>query len=146
MEVGLCYSGFLQETKPIECILLCHQEYTCVYMHYMHYMYYMYMNIYIVLYAYIYYICVCKPYVYIISFVCVWVKREIKELAHINVEAGKFQICRTGGQVADSRKSWHCIFNLKTVCWQNPSPSLGGPHLFSPAKSLTGRGRPHYGG
>ena len=41
-----------------------------------------------------------------------------KELAHMNVEVGKFKICRVSQQPEGPGKSQFCSSNPKTICWQ----------------------------
>ena len=59
-------------------------------------------------------------------YVCMYVEREqeterdiyFKELAHMNVEVGKFKICRVSQQPEGPGKSQFCSSNPKTICWQ----------------------------
>jgi len=41
-----------------------------------------------------------------------------KELAHMNVEVGKFKVCRVSQQPGRPGKSQFCSSSPKTICWQ----------------------------
>lgn len=54
---------------------------------------------------------------------------DFKELAHMIVGAGKFEIFRAGCHVGDKWKDWCCILSSKAVWGQNPS-FLREPRCF----------------
>ena len=76
-------------------------------------------------------VCVC-------IYVCGERQRErdiyFKELAHMNVEVGKFKICRVSQQPGGPRKSQFCSSNPKTICWQTSTSFREVSFFFFPIK------------